>query len=318
MTCKCVTVMVAPQWEELLSNLLFECGADGVSVEDPRDLYARKMQDKENMGCDLEAPAADAPITVKGFFQIENPENLENWAETEACIKNGIEALLGEEQNSAYTCGVEEIREEDWADAWKEYYKPEKLGEKIVIKPTWEPYTPQLGEMVIELDPGMAFGTGGHATTKNCLRLLEKEDLSQKQVLDIGTGSGILAICSGKLGAGAVLAVDIDADAVKIAQENIAQNGVAEIVTAQCGDLLQTVSGQYDVIIANIVADVIIILLGQIEKFLAEQGVFIISGIIDTREQDVADAIKRTSLQIKEVVREDGWIAMSLTKEKVK
>lgn len=305
MACKCVSVTVPPQWEELLSNLLFECGAEGVSIEDPRDLYNRKIQDKNNMGCDLTPPAADAPIVVKGFFPIEN------WTETENVLQQRLQALLAESGDN-YTYTTEEIKDEQWADAWKEFYQTEKLGERIVIKPTWETYAAAPEEIVIELDPGMAFGTGGHATTKNCLRLLEKETLTDKQVLDIGTGSGILAICSAKLGAASVLAVDIDADAVKIAKENIVQNGVGDTVTAECSDLLETVTGQYDVIIANIVADVIIQLLAGIEQFLADGGVFIISGIIDTREGDVRKAIAETSLAVKEIVREDGWVAMSL------
>lgn len=307
MACQCVTVTVPPAWEELLSNLLFECGAEGVSVEDPRDLYARKMQDKANMGCDLAAPTASTPITVKGFF---SPDHWQNTAEI---IQQRLQNLFTAE-DVAYTYAVEEIQDQQWADAWKAYYKPEKFGEKIVIKPTWEDYEPQPEEIIVELDPGMAFGTGSHATTKNCLRLLEREVSPGKSVLDIGTGSGILAICCAKLGAAPVLAVDIDIEAVKIAQENIKQNHVENCVQVQCGDLLQTVTGQYDVVIANIVADVIIMLLENIEQFLAPQGVFIISGIIDTREQDVVAAMQKTSLQIKEIVREDGWVAMTLTK----
>lgn len=307
MACKCVNVTIPPQWEELLSNLLFECGAEGVSIEDPRDLYNRKIQDKDNMGCDLTPPAANAPIEVKGFFPVED------WPETEKMLQQRLQALFAE-SDDYYTYMTEEIKDEQWADAWKEFYQTEKLGERIVVKPTWKTYQAADNEIVIELDPGMAFGTGGHATTKNCLRLIEKERLAGKRVLDIGTGSGILAICSAKLGAASVLAVDIDADAVKIATENITQNGVANVVTAECGDLLEKVTGQYNVIIANIVADVIIQLLGGIEQFLTDDGVFIISGIIDTREDDVQAAIAKTSLQIKEIVREDGWVAMSLVK----
>ena len=307
MACMCTSITIPPQWEELLSNVLFECGAEGVSIEDPRDLYNRKIQDKDNMGCALTPPAADAPITVKGFFPVES------WGKTEGELRRRLADLFAD-SNDSYLCQTEEIREDQWVNAWKEFYKPEKLGERIVVKPTWEEYTPAPGEIVIDLDPGMAFGTGGHATTKNCLRLLEKEISVGKTVLDIGTGSGILAICSAKLGAASVLAVDIDEDAVKIAEENMAQNGVADVVTAQCGDLLETVTGQYDVIIANIVADVIIQLLENIERFLAAGGVFIVSGIIDTREEDVQAAIERTSLHVKEIVREDGWVAMTLCK----
>lgn len=307
MACNCVSIVIPSQWEELLSNLLFECGAEGVSIEDPRDLYYRKLQDKENMGCNIAPPPADAPITVKGFFPTEG------WEETEVEIKERLSELFSAD-SVAYTYQTEEIREEQWAEAWKEFYKTEKLGEHIVVKPTWETYEPAPGEIVIQLDPGMAFGTGGHATTRNCLRLLEKEAVAGKKVLDIGTGSGILAICGGKLGAEHVLAVDIDADAVKIAGENIAENRLSQVVTVQCGDLLKTVSGQYDIIIANIVADVIIQLFGVIEPFLALDGVFIVSGIIDTREADVRSAVEKTALSVKEILREDGWVAMTLIK----
>jgi len=172
------------------------------------------------------------------------------------------------------------VKEEDWANEWKKYFKPVRVGKNIMIKPTWEAAVLQEGDLVIEIDPGMAFGTGTHPTTVLCLEALEKYVQPEQLVYDIGTGSGILAVAAAKLGA-EVQAGDIDSLAVRIAKENISLNKVEDRVKVEAGDLGEVFIDQADIVIANIIADVIIELLPQLPSLLKPGGLFIASGIID-------------------------------------
>ena len=202
--------------------------------------------------------------------------------------------------------------EEDWINNWKQYFKPIPVGEKLVIRPTWETYRGEAGEnrVVLDLDPGLAFGTGTHETTRLCLQLLEKAVKPGQALLDVGCGSGILSVASLLLGAGSAVGVDIDELAVKTARENAALNHVEDRFTAICGDLTQHVSGRFDIVAANIVADVILRLTKDIPTFLKPGGIYIMSGIIDTREDEVLAAIapRFTVLERRE---EKGWIALA-------
>jgi ribosomal protein L11 methyltransferase len=211
---------------------------------------------------------------------------------------------------------VSGVNEEDWANSWKEYYKPIKIGEKIVIVPAWEKYTQQEGEIIVRMDPGMAFGTGMHETTRLVIRLLEKYIKNGMRVADVGCGSGILAICASKLGANECKAYDIDPVAVKVANENIKDSGQAN-VTCEVSDLLRQVdkSKPYDVICANIVADIIIRMMPDVGAFMNNDSVILASGIIIERSEDVISAFDAHGFKVVERIDENGWCALAVMKK---
>ena len=211
---------------------------------------------------------------------------------------------------------VSGVNEEDWANSWKEYYKPIKIGEKIVIVPAWEKYTQQEGEIIVRMDPGMAFGTGTHETTRLVIRLLEKYIKNGMRVADVGCGSGILAICASKLGAKECKAYDIDPVAVKVANENIKDSGQSN-VTCEVSDLLRQVdkSKPYDVICANIVADIIIRMMPDVGAFMNNDSVILASGIIIERSEDVISAFDTHGFKVVERIDENGWCALAVMKK---
>ncbi len=200
--------------------------------------------------------------------------------------------------------------EEDWINNWKQYFKPIPVGEKLLIRPTWEEVQDSGGRIVLDLDPGLAFGTGTHETTRLCMELLEKYVQPGMDVLDVGCGSGILSVAALLLGAEKAVGVDIDELAVKTADENAAINHVAERFTGICGNLTDKVTGKYDIVVANIVADVIIMLTKDVEQFMKPDTVYLMSGIIDTREQDVLAAVEQ-HFEIIDRKEEKGWVALS-------
>lgn len=214
-------------------------------------------------------------------------------------------------------CGVEfaidsvDCAMDDWLNNWKKYFKPIPVGKKLLIRPIWEEDFDSMGRAVLNLEPGLAFGTGTHETTRLCLELIESYLTSGADFLDVGCGSGILSVAALLLGANTATGIDIDPLAVKTASENARLNSVDGRFTGICGNLTEQVTGQYQVVAANIVADVVIELSRSVPEFLAPDGVYIISGIIDTREQDVLDALagKFTVVERKE---DRGWVAMAL------
>ena len=208
------------------------------------------------------------------------------------------------------------VCEEDWANSWKAYYKPIEIGEKIVIVPAWEKYDAPEGKLVVRMDPGMAFGTGSHETTRLVIGLLEKYVRNGQRVLDVGCGSGILAICAAKLGAGECRAYDIDPVAVKVARENVKDSGL-DNVTCDVSDLLRGVDktgGTYDVICANIVADIIIRMTPDIGEHMSESSVILASGIISERADDVIGCFEQHGFRIVEKAEENGWCALVVGK----
>lgn len=200
--------------------------------------------------------------------------------------------------------------EEDWINNWKQYFKPIPVGQKLLIRPTWEEVKDSGGRTVLDLDPGLAFGTGTHETTRLCMELLEQYVRPGMNVLDVGCGSGILSVAALLLGADKAVGVDIDELAVKTAVENAEINHVEDRFTGICGNLTDQVTGTYDIVVANIVADVIIMLTKDVEQFMKPDTVYLMSGIIDTREQDVLAAVEQhfTIIDRKE---EKGWVALS-------
>lgn len=207
------------------------------------------------------------------------------------------------------------VSEEDWANSWKTYYKPIKTDGKIVIVPQWENYEAENDEIIVKMDPGMAFGTGTHETTRLVINLLEKYTRNADRVLDVGCGSGILAICAAKLGAGVCRAYDIDPMAVRVAKENVVINEVSDRVICAKSDLLKNVDnsdGKYDVVCANIVADIIIRMAPDVRYYIADSGVLLASGIISERAQDVITSLENNGLKVVEKVEENGWCALVL------
>ena len=200
--------------------------------------------------------------------------------------------------------------EEDWINNWKKYFKPIKVGQKLLIRPTWEEEYEAGDRKVLHLEPGLAFGTGTHETTRLCMELLEEYVQPGFDVLDVGCGSGILSVAALLLGAEKAVGVDIDALAVKTAVQNAEINHVADRFTGICGDLTAKVSGQYQIVVANIVADVIILLTKDIEQFMQKDTIYLMSGIIDTRENDVLAALED---QFDIIARrtEKGWVALA-------
>lgn len=209
------------------------------------------------------------------------------------------------------------VREEDWANAWKDYYKPIKVGNRLVIVPAWETYEPAPEELIVRMDPGMAFGTGTHETTRLVIGLLERYTAPGCRMLDVGTGSGILAICAAKLGAGECFAYDIDPVAVRVAKENIRDSGMTKI---QCGqsDLLKQAdrSKPYDLICANLVADIIIRMIPDLAPFFSEKTVLLASGIITERSEDVIQCFEKYGYEIIEHPVMNGWCALAVRKRR--
>lgn len=206
------------------------------------------------------------------------------------------------------------VDDADWNENWKKYFKAFTIGEKLAVCPSWETYDNTENRTVISLDPGAAFGTGSHATTSLCLGELEKITNSKSRVLDIGTGSGILAIACLLLGAESAVGVDIDPLSVKTAKENAERNGVASKSKFICGDLAQKISGKYDIVCANIIADVVIRLFESVKDYMTDDGYLIVSGIIDLRAEDVKDAIKKHGFKIIKTVTKEEWYAFLLKK----
>lgn len=204
------------------------------------------------------------------------------------------------------------VNEEDWANNWKQFYHTQRIGKRIVVTPSWEETEVAEGEVQMHLDPGMAFGTGTHDTTRLCLELLEECVGPNTKILDIGTGSGILSVGGVLLGAPSALGVDIDPVAVKVAKENAEINHVTDKTEFVCGDLTEKVSGKFEIVTANIIADVIIRLLDTVKNYLVKGGNFIISGIIDTRADEVENACHMAGFVTEKRLEHGGWVAIKL------
>lgn len=209
-----------------------------------------------------------------------------------------------------------ELDEEDWSTAWRKFYKPTRIGSRLVIVPSWEKYEPKPGDLTIDMDPGMAFGTGTHETTRLCASLLEKHIKPGDYMLDVGAGSGILAICAKKLGADFCAACDIDPVAVRTEKENAERNGCD--IDCFVSDLLDGVKlrngRRYDMVTANIVADIIIRMAPDAGRFISDRGTLIVSGIITERESEVRSSLEKNGFAVTEILRDGGWSALALEK----
>ena len=290
---------------EAVANAFVEQSSGGVIIDDPQLIasYANRGQwDDHEFSEEL---LAKNTVDVKGYFAQD--QFLSGRIEGLKAAVAEICQRMDMEMPQFY---FDNVQEEDWANNWKQYFKPDRIGKRTVVKPTWEEYTPKEGELIIEIDPGMAFGTGNHATTALCINILEDYVKEGMQVLDVGTGSGILAIQAALLGADKVEAMDFDMVAVKAAGENTALNNLQDKVAVFHSDLLKAATMKGDIIIANIVADIIIRLLPDVPKYLTGEKIFISSGIIDSRKDDVLAEYKRLGFNILRVEESKGWVAI--------
>ncbi|MFD0586721.1 50S ribosomal protein L11 methyltransferase [Paenibacillus sp. GCM10027627] len=315
-----LTIATTEEAQEMISNFLHEMGAGGVSIEESGTL--NKPRDT-SLGQWYELPLNDIPegqAVIKGYF----PEGTEIETLMEQ-LKPRVEELKQfdiDPGEVAYSAAV--VDDEDWANAWKQYFKPIQVTETLTIKPTWEQYEPKPGERILELDPGMAFGTGTHPTTALCLQTLEFVIQGGEEVIDVGTGSGILAIGACKLGAKSVLALDLDPIAVSSATENVRLNGLSDDIEVRLSDLLGVlreeeasssngvklrVSVPVDLVVANILAEIILLFIDDVFESLKPGGTYIASGIYKNKEEDVERGLLASGFEIIEKRRDADWIA---------
>ena len=304
-----VNVAVTHEAVEAVSDILTEAGSKGVAIEDPQLINELRTSGTWEL-CDIPEQQNTEIVNVSGYYA-DDDKLEERLAQIEAALQE-VELRIGK-----YRFGNTRFRrvsEQDWANEWKQYFHVTHVGKSLVIKPSWEEYEPEAGEHVIEIDPGRAFGTGTHYTTNMMMERLERVLPKDAVVFDVGTGSGILAIAAALCGAKEVKAVDIDGVAVRVARENVAENHLIDKIEVREGDLLHGTEGQADVIIANIIADIIIMLLPDIPVKLKADGIFLASGIIEERMADVAAEAERQGMQVDAVDRRGGWVVMQMRK----
>ncbi|OBA06454.1 ribosomal protein L11 methyltransferase [Paenibacillus polymyxa] len=310
-----ITIHTSEEAVEMISNFLHEAGAGGVSIEESGSL--NKPRDT-SYGQWYDRPLNDIPegqAVIKGYF-------------AEEVDMDGVRAQIEPRVEQLRTFDIDpgEVRyelktvnEDDWANAWKQYFKPLRVSDHLTIKPTWEEYEPASeDEKIIELDPGMAFGTGTHPTTSLCLRTLESVIQGGEEVIDVGTGSGILAIGAIKLGAKHVLALDLDPVAVSSAHENTRLNGLEERITIKESDLLSVLNASdptlgiqlpVKLVVANILAEIILLFIDDVYNALQPGGIYIASGIWKNKEEAVETALKAAGFEIAEIHRDEDWLA---------
>ena len=313
MNYKQISIFTTTPAIDIVSGLLTMHGIRGVMIEDAQD-FTDFLSDT-TIHWDYVEEDLMRLKTVETNVTFYLPDNLQG-IETLGEIKKALPLLREENPEIDFgrlALSFADVNEEDWSTAWKKYYHPTKIGERLVIVPCWEEYKTAPNEVRVTLDPGMAFGTGTHETTRLCMRLLDKTVKPENTVLDIGTGSGILAITALLLGAKSAVGVDIDSVAVRVAQENADLNGVGDKITLLCGDLTEQVSGTYDIICANIVADVILRLSSVVTQFMHKDSVLLVSGIIEERCEEIKQALIEQGLTVHEVLTENGWAAIRLT-----
>lgn len=302
-----ISVLTTNEAVEAISNIMHEAGASGVVIEDSKELSKERI---DQFGEIYALNPSDFPkngVVVKAYLSATS-----FLAETIEEIKASIANLVNFDINigeNIFT--VSEVNEEDWATAWKQYYHPVKISERFTIVPTWEEYTPvSTDEIIIELDPGMAFGTGTHPTTVMCLQALEKVVTKGYNVVDVGTGSGVLSIGAALLGAEKVHALDLDLVAVNAAKENVELNKVDHIVEVYHGNLLDSVKEPADVVVANILAEIIMTFIDDAYSIIKPGGYFIASGIIGAKKEDVKNAMIASNFTIQEVLMMEDWVAI--------
>ncbi|MTK11441.1 MAG: 50S ribosomal protein L11 methyltransferase [Clostridiaceae bacterium] len=300
-----VAIVTSSEAVEAVSGILYNTGVKGVSIEDPEDIEFKKKHPGDWDYFDETLLLVKDGAIVKGYYKQD--EHMDEYLRYIKDSINNLEQFGIDKGKGLIT--VCKVNEEDWENNWKKYYKPTKIGEKVVVKPIWESYEVKDDEVIVELDPGMAFGTGTHETTRMCIKALEKHVKPESVVFDIGTGSGILAITAAKLKAKEAIGVDLDPVAVKSAGENVKYNNIDNIKIMH-GNLMEVVDGKADIVIANIIADVIIFLTEEVKKFIVTGGLFISSGIIRERKDDVVNKLEECGFKIEEVNVDGEWVCI--------
>ncbi len=291
---------------EAIAGIFNKLGAGGVIIEDPQ--AARKYINQNGWNADSVSPdfLDHIFVVVKAYFPDDRPILDE--------LNDYIQAV---ESNFGVQCQIfiDEKRNEDWEDNWKKYYHTFKVGQRMVIKPSWEEYVPRENEIIIDIDPGMAFGTGIHASTRFCLLFIEQYIRGGESIVDAGCGSGILSIASAKLGARSIFAMDVDQVAVKIARGNVALNHLQDTIQVEAGDIVEVISDHpADVILANITAEVVSMLVPEAAQALGPGGLLFGSGIVDSRWPGVKKQLEDHGFAIEQVLQDVDWIGVAARK----
>ncbi|TDT69163.1 [LSU ribosomal protein L11P]-lysine N-methyltransferase [Hypnocyclicus thermotrophus] len=289
--------------KEEIINFLYEFGIQGVKIDEPFEKNPLDYYSNEKQFL-LDTYAISVYFPKNFYFEKKKKLIIESFNEK-----------FSKREDLIYNLEFYELDDEDYLENWKKYLYPEKISEHFVVKPTWRKYNASENEKIIELDPGRAFGTGSHPTTYLCVQLMEKYIDENVNVIDVGTGSGILMIVAKMLGSKEVWGIDIDEDAVEAAKENLELNNIKidETIKVIHGDLLGKVEEKkFDVVVANILPDVLILLLDSISKVLKENGIIILSGIIKDKEQDILNAIKNQNLKVIDKNESKDWIAFTV------
>lgn len=306
-----VQIKTTLEAEDAIVELFYDVGAKGVVIESTESLLMIQNDPTVNYIDERILNMDPDSSVIKGYFSEE--------LDLDECIHQlftGIKKLPGYGLNpGGCEVSITECQEEDWANSWKQFYKPTKVGKNIIIKPTWEEYTPEPNEIIVNMDPGMAFGTGTHETTQLCVAAMEGVISPKDTVYDIGCGTGILSIVAAELGSPRVVGVDLDPVAVKVARENLEINGVSDVIEIREGNLVDVLDPEEkaDVIVANILAEAIVTLTGVIKPFLKPGGVFVSSGIINDRVKMVLAALDSHGFLVEHIENMGEWNAITAT-----
>ncbi|RCX17981.1 [LSU ribosomal protein L11P]-lysine N-methyltransferase [Anaerobacterium chartisolvens] len=301
-----IKITTTDEASDAVSEMLTSIGAGGVAIEDPNDIRREVLRSDSLDYADEEfLSSLGNDVIIKAYFQGDI-----NITELEQLVKEKIRFISNFLNTGHGYSGYTEVDDEDWSTAWKKYYKPIHISKGIVIKPSWEDYNMKDGEIVIELDPGMAFGTGTHETTAMCAGLLQKYLKQGDEVIDVGCGTGILSIIAAKLGANHITAVDIDEVAIRVTRENCIINSVHDRVHALRGVLDEVPAQKADIVAANIIANIIIDISKIMPYYLKAGGYFIASGIIKERSREVMEACEAEGFSCIERLESGEWVAM--------